>query len=102
MKQHKIQHLHQPIEEALLATNQSLRNEVVALMLDIAELREIHERPVASRSFGVSRQQTAPRAALHRGSSLTFVCEFLTARLPPLSRRRGEGGGSSVLADNSI
>ena len=45
MKQHKIQHLHQPIEEALLATNQSLRNEVVALMLDIAELREIHERP---------------------------------------------------------
>ncbi|MCC8966168.1 hypothetical protein H8A95_28550 [Bradyrhizobium sp. Pear76] len=66
MKQHKIQHLHRPIEEALLATNQSLRNEVVALMLDIAELREIHERSIGSRSFGVSREQTSPRAALRR------------------------------------
>lgn len=66
MKQHKIQRLHQPIEEALLATNQSLRNEVVALMLDIAELREIHERPVASRSFSASREQTSPRVALRR------------------------------------
>ncbi|MBR0898168.1 hypothetical protein JQ616_24685 [Bradyrhizobium tropiciagri] len=66
MKQHKIQHLHQPIEEALLATNQSLRNEVVALMLDIAELREIHERPSSSRSFGMSREQNTPRVALRR------------------------------------
>lgn len=66
MKQHKIQHLHRPIEEALLATNQSLRNEVVSLMLDIAELREIDERSIASRSFGVSREQTSPRAVLRR------------------------------------
>ena len=66
MKQHKVQHSHQPIEEALLATNQSLRNEVVALMLDIAALREIHEPPAASRSFGMSREQNAPRVALRR------------------------------------
>jgi len=35
-------------------------------MLDIAELREIQERPGSSRSFGMSREQNTPRVALRR------------------------------------
>ena len=66
MKQQKIQHLHQPIEDALLATNRSLRNEIVGLLLDILELREMNERSPASRSIGVSCEQNSPRVALRR------------------------------------
>jgi len=66
MNQQKIQHLQEPAEEVLLATNRSLRNEIVALLLDIAELREINERPSASRPIRMSCQQNGPSVALRR------------------------------------
>jgi len=62
MNQQKIQHLQEPVEEALLATNRSLRNEVVALLLDIAELREMNDR----RPVRMSREQSGPYVALRR------------------------------------
>lgn len=66
MKQQKIQPLHQPIEEALLAANELLRNEIIALLLDIAELREVHEQPAARRSFQMSREPNVARVAMRR------------------------------------
>ncbi|MBR0750775.1 hypothetical protein JQ604_01095 [Bradyrhizobium jicamae] len=48
MKQRKVRSPQDRVEEALRAANRSLRDEVVALMLDIAALRELTERLPAS------------------------------------------------------
>ena len=50
MKHRKVRSPQDRVEEALRAANRSLRDEVVALMLDIAALRELTERLPAPQS----------------------------------------------------
>ena len=49
MKQRKVRSAQDRVEQALRAANRSLRDEVVALMLDIAALRELTEPSPAPR-----------------------------------------------------
>jgi len=66
MKQRKVRSPQERVEEALRMANRSLRDEVVALMLDIAALRELTERlPASQPPCQADAMRGAPSRRMH-------------------------------------